>query len=105
LNSSLVIVSPLELRWHVKPDYHNRPQARALFSLAEKFYDLPVTDITWSPRIVRRLSTLERNYYDNATVGIPNTSEVWLTVSLSEPFNGVCYKLVAGVVILPDSTV
>jgi len=32
--------------------------------------------------------------------GIPVTSRVYLLISLSEPLNGICYKLVAGVITL-----
>jgi len=99
VSTSLALVAPLWLRWYVSRDMYDRLQARVIFALDGKKYDLPVTDPAWSSRIVRTIS--EVGQHTNDIIGIPKRSMVWLTVSLSEAFKGACYKLVAGVVVLP----
>lgn len=98
--ASLALVAPRWLRWYVTRDTYDRFQARVIFALSQKKYDLPVTDPAWSSRIVRTIGEAA-GQHTNDIIGIPRRAIVWLTVSLSEPFRGACYKLVAGVVVLP----
>jgi hypothetical protein len=101
LTSSLTLVSPSKLRWKLKQDLRGNPQPRVTFGLAGQPYDLPVTDPMWTSRIVRKLSQAEPGSYAQEKIGIPQSSKVLLTVSLSEPLNGYCYKLAAAIVVMP----
>jgi len=101
LASSLALVRPSRLRWYLKRDLYDRLQPRVRFEQCGQIYDLPITDPAWKYTAARRLSQLESGYYDQDKVGIPAGAEVLLTISLSEAFNGYCYKLVAAVVVLP----
>jgi Dual OB-containing domain len=67
-------------------------------SAAGGWYDFPLTDI----RIYERLRQLADGEYARDTVGIDEDSDVFLTVSPSEPYdNDRCYKLVAAVLDVP----
>jgi hypothetical protein len=101
-NSSLALVAPSRTAWFVARDLHGRPQSRVIFDLSGAAYDLPITDPAWTSRIVRRLAQLGAVPHPQETIGIPEDSKVLLTVSLSEAFNGYCYKLVAGIVAIQD---
>ena len=63
------------------------------------WYDFSVTDIP----IFEGLRELDDGGYARSTVGIADDSDVFLTVSLSEPYdtNDRCYKLVAAVIEIP----
>ena len=38
--------------------------------------------------------------YDNTEAGVSASQSTFLTVSLTEPFNGNCFKLIAAVIVL-----
>jgi hypothetical protein len=101
LASSLSLVMPSSPRWYLNPDRDDRPQPRVIFELDRQRYDLPVTDPMWIPRIVRKLSQAEPRSSTQEKIGISKSSKVLLTVSLSEPFNGYCYKLAAAIIVMP----
>ncbi|MGA2882882.1 MAG: hypothetical protein ABSG13_28365 [Bryobacteraceae bacterium] len=73
-----------------------------LIELNGQSYNLPITDPAWTSLILRKLSRLEGAAHPQEAIGISAASRVLLTVSLSEAFNGYCYKLVAGIVVIPD---
>lgn len=97
--SSLALVAPEDLRWQITLTHNFNRQTRALFHLQGACYNLSVTDPVWE----QRLSHLPDGHHDLAASGVSDTDLVHLTVSLSEPFNGYCYKLVAAVIVLPQS--
>jgi hypothetical protein len=67
-----------------------------MFSLAGAEYDLPVSDPAWE----NRLSALKIGSYDNTEAGISASQSTFLTVSLTEPFNGSYFKLIAAAIVL-----
>jgi putative nucleic acid modification protein with dual OB domain len=101
LESSLALVLPSSPRWYINPDRDDRLQPRVIFELDRQRYDLPVTDPLWIPRIIRKLSQAEPRSSAQEKIGISKDSKVLFTVSLSEPFNGYCYKLAAAMVVMP----
>jgi hypothetical protein len=93
LQSSLCLICPSELYWWVREDKGKR-RCRALFHYNYVTYDFALTDPHW----LDRLKLLPDGIYphsDFADAGI----ETWLTISLSEPYFGFHYKLVAGVIV------
>jgi len=98
--ASLTLVEPSNLSFVVNESYRgSRIERRILakFRLGEQQYNLSVTD----PRLEQRLSTLPYGEYDREAAGLNPDQRLFLTVSLGEPFQGVCFKLVAGVIALP----
>ena len=100
LTASLALVQPANLQGYLKREPYQLPQPRVLFGLDTQKYDLPFTDPAWAARIIRNLSA-EEPASPGQKLGISNHSPVLLTVSLSEPFNGYCYKLAAAIVEIP----
>lgn len=99
VSDSLALVIPLRFRCYIQRELGDRPQPRAIFELTGTSYDLPITDPAWTSRIVRKLLPLEPRTYPQEAIGIPEQSLVLFTISLGEPFNGYCYKLVAGIIV------
>jgi hypothetical protein len=75
-------VSNVHLYW--REDYGKRPQERLKFTYNDAEYDLPLTDIEFVEKYLHNNRVLE------------NAKEVFLTVSLSLPFEGKLYKLASG---------
>jgi hypothetical protein len=97
---SLAIVEPSAIVWRRSFDERAmRLKDRAVFDLAGVCYDLPLTD----PVYLERLKPLREGEHENEEVGIPRQARVLLTISLSEPYEGLCYKLAAAVVVLPPT--
>jgi hypothetical protein len=86
---SLALVAPTGLRWRVTKDFNDKRQLRAGFSLRNTEYDLGVTDVEFEKQ-TRRL--------EFGTHPFTPASRIRFTISLSRPFNGNCYKLVAGII-------
>jgi hypothetical protein len=101
LASSLALIKPSKLQWHLKRDLYDRLQPRLCFALDGQNYDLPVTDPAWTSRIMRKLSQAEPGFYPQEKLGFSKDSPILLTVSLGEAFKGYCYKLAAAIVELP----
>lgn len=97
--SSLLLVDPSELKWRIETAPWGERQRKADFRIGGGgWYDFPVTDIP----IYERLRQLADGEYRRDTAGIDEDSDVFLTVSLSEPYdNDRCYKLVAAVLEVP----
>ena len=91
---SLTLVRVQDLRWRIT-SYGDRRKTRALFSLRGALYDLAITDNT----IEQGLRNLEEGIHPiDSAPGFSANQEVLLTISLGEPFEGNCYKLVAAII-------
>jgi hypothetical protein len=75
-------------------DFHGRRQLRALFGWCGARYRLAVTDVEFE----RRMRDLPNGLHPFHAAGLPLTSTIYLLISLGEPLEGVCYKLVAGLI-------
>ena len=100
---SLALIKPCEIRWKIT-SYEGRKKSRAIFKLSSNEYNLPITDPVWNSL----LFSLKEGTYDCEEV-IEELSlqdfepnKFILTISLSEPFEGRCYKLVAAVINATD---
>lgn len=96
--SSLALVAPTGLQWHVTKDFNDKRQLRAGFRLRSAEYDLGVTDVEYEKH-TRSLDFGTHPFTATSTL-LPGASRIRLTISLGRPFNGNCYKLVAGVVLI-----
>lgn len=95
--ASLVLVQPSKIRWRTEFNtYQLRNMPRVLFELADVSYDLPLTDPAYAGPLQRR----DEGEYRSADLGIPEDAPILFTISLGEPFDGICYKLVAAVVVI-----
>jgi hypothetical protein len=95
--ASLALVEPSSIKWHITTSLRGNRQTRCSFSVGGAHYNLSVTDL----KIEAALSALPVGVYPRDAAGIPAMARVLLTISLGEPFNGDCYKLVAAVLVLP----
>lgn len=98
--SSIELIKPDDLWWWIR-DESGKRRNRALFRVGRASrirYDLAVTDPVW----LQQLHLLNPGIYPNALFFGKNSNRTLLTVSLSEPFEGFHYKLVAGVICPPD---
>jgi len=96
---SLELIEPADLWWWIR-DEDGKRKNRALFRLghvSRTRYDLAVTDPVW----LNQLNLLAAGIYPHALFFKHKAPRTLLTISLSEPFEGFHYKLVAGVVALP----
>ena len=100
---SFALVAPSKLEWSLDRREDQRPHPRVRFHLSGHEYNLPVTDPIWIPRITRAVGPLPPGLYRRDIVGIQPKDRVFIAVSLSAPFQGYCYKLAAGIVVLPFS--
>jgi len=105
LDRSLCLIEPSDIFWEITKSRHGRRQTRAKFTFNDFDYNLVVTDPEWES-ILRSLDFGEYSH-DNLLFGKakhPGSEDrILLTVSLGEPFNKKCYKLVAGVICLPQT--
>jgi hypothetical protein len=97
---SLVLVQPRDVCWYREPDGESsRNPTRVRFQLHHAGYDLPLTD----PARRRLLAMEPPGSHSAEDLYIPQDRKLLLTINLSEPYSGFCYKLVAGVVVLPQA--
>lgn len=99
-SSSLVLVEPTALSWRIETAPWGAQQHKADFSVdGTSGYDFAVTDIP----ILGRLEQLNNGHYPRDAVGVEDDSDVFLTISLAEPYskNDQCYKLAAAIVEVP----
>jgi len=82
IESSLLLIQPSSLK--ILQDM----KARAVFEYNSVKYDLAITD----PVIKDEFDKKDKGEYNI------NVRDVYLCVSLGEPFHGFCYKLVAGII-------
>ncbi len=102
---SLALIAPQKLQWLVKVGVDGERKVRALFELNGAEYNLSLTD----PIMEGRLQHLPVGAHSRASARLKDGDDVWLTVSLSEPFapdgsdEEHCYKLVAAVIVIPHT--
>ena len=96
--ASLALIEPERFRCQIRT-WEGQRKNRVLFTLHGVDYDLSLTDPVWEAR----LRDLPVGTHTRYALKIAWTAKVFLTVSLSEPFEktGFCYKLVAAVIVLP----
>jgi hypothetical protein len=94
---SLVLVAPADIRWHTEFNtYELRNMPRVLFRLGDVRYDLPLTDPAYAGPLQRR----DEGDYKSADFGISEDGTILFTISLGDPLDGICYKLVAAVIVV-----
>jgi len=87
ISSSLLFIQPNDFRIAVEEDVRLLKKIRAKFNFNGNPYKLAVTD-----------PALENRYIRKSLGEYPVTCKnIYLTVSLGEPYEGYCYKLVAGI--------
>jgi hypothetical protein len=99
--ASLTLAKPDQLQWRIEEPPWGGRQEKALFSANGRGqYDFHVTDFP----IEDALHGLDFGVHPRAAVGIDDRAEVYLTISLGEPYNlnNDCYKLAAAVIALPS---
>ena len=99
---SLELIRLEDLWWWIREESGKRKN-RAIFRaghVVRNRYALAVTDPVW----LEKLHSLPAGIYPHARFFLGKPPKTLLTLSLSEPFEGFHYKLVAGVVNLPALT-
>ena len=88
LKSSLVFIRPEKVCITVEEGQNLLKRVRSRFTFAGEEYWFPVTD------------PLIENRYFNQNVGQYhiNKKDLYFTISIGEPYEGYCYKLVAGII-------
>ncbi len=93
--------APENLQWLIAANKEGERRTRVVFTLDGAEYNLPLTDPVWEQRLLH----LKAGTHPYQAARLADNAEVWLTISLGEPFATVeggiehCYKLVAGVVV------
>ena len=99
VSASLAVLKPQRTRFQHEI-IGSKKRARAVFYFGPNTFNLSVTD----PPFEQRLKCLPAGVYTPASLGIPDENRLFFCLSLGEPFDdGNCYKLVAGVLLLPES--
>jgi len=107
--ASLALIWPKDLHWRIeRVGEYSKRRTRAVFTLADTAYDLPVTDPEWEHQL-SHLPVGEHPFASTLEGIADERDRVLLTVSLSEPLgadeatsdSGWCYKLVAAVIVIP----
>ncbi len=88
INTSLLLIKPDTISIKVASEF-NKVKVRAEFTFNGQKYRIVVTD-----------PTIESFYKTKSIGDYPLLEETYLCISLGEPFNGYCYKLVASVIFL-----
>ena len=102
---SLALIAPQNLQWLVKIGSDGERKVRATFGLDGAEYNLALTDPLWE----NRLQHLPTGLHARSEARLKAGDDVWLTVSLSEPFapdggdEEHCYKLAAAVIVVPHT--
>ena len=97
---SLLLVQPGDILWITKfNSYTRRNQALVMFRHRKFYYELSLTD----PSYVGLLKGLGVGQHLSSELGIPEGRKILFTISLGEPFDGFCYKLIAAIVVVPSA--
>jgi hypothetical protein len=98
--ASLALIEPRDVVWVIKEAYRGNKvhrQTRASFRLKGQRCNLPVTDPLWE----QKLAHLPYGLHQSDAARVPSNERLFFTISLGEPFQGACFKLVAAVMIPP----
>jgi len=95
-SASLALIEPSSLKWNITTTFTGKRQTRCRFNLSGAAYDLAVTDM----HVEKQLSSLSLGIHSRQAAAIDPKARVLLTISLGEPLNGICYKLVAAVIVI-----
>ncbi|MDP9051531.1 MAG: hypothetical protein M3O31_12570 [Acidobacteriota bacterium] len=93
---SLTLVHPT-LRWSLELDGYRRKRFRGTFAITGATYSLPLTDDAYAATLFRQE---ERDW---TRVPSSASNNMLITISLGDLFHGSYYKLIAGVVDLPEA--
>lgn len=96
---SLALIEPTDVSWYITTSMKGNRQTRALFSLNRGRYDLSITDPVWE----HRLKDLELGVHPVEAANIGSGDVLLFTISLGGPLDGQCYKLIAGIIAIPES--
>jgi hypothetical protein len=108
-DASLALIYPRDLRWRIeRVGEYSKRRTRAVFTLSEVEYDLPVTDPEWEHQL-SHLLVGEHPFASTLEHVVDERDRALMTVSLSEPLgvdeatgdSGWCYKLIAAVIVIP----
>jgi hypothetical protein len=97
LAQSLALIAPTQVRWLIQTGQRGNRKTRAKFLLDGWRYELSVSDPAWE----QRLALLPLGEHPMESAGVEADQRLLFTVSLTEPFEGSCYKLVAAVIVPP----
>jgi hypothetical protein len=99
LNQSLTIIRPRNMEFHLEREKQTKAQAgskkssRAAFTYRGTQYEMPITDDAYTNKNLRNLYPQKVGEQHRAT--IRPEKPCLLCVSLTEPFNGFHYKVIA----------
>jgi hypothetical protein len=96
--SSLTLVEPSIQHWCVENSQRGNRQVRCEFSWHGVTYNLSVTDPVWRAKF----DGLDFGNYPADVLGGSPLDRTYFVISLGEPYEGYCYKLIAGVVVVFD---
>ncbi len=102
VEASLALVRPNRPEFSLEPPWPGkmRSRPRIRFELGGQSYDLALTDYFVAPRLTKA----GIGSHGLADLGLRDDSGLFLTVSLAEPQDGWCTKLVAAVLVVPEAT-
>lgn len=89
---SLLLIEPEDVKWEIIHEF-DKWKTRGIFKVSGEEYNLRVTDPVWE----RDLRHLGEGRHSAGDTGFTE-GQFYFTISLSTPFNGYCYKLIAAVI-------
>ena len=99
VEASLALTEPRNVTWEITRKPTGRRQTRARFRLRGTRYSLAVSDPEWEAR----LEDLSGGVHPRRAAELPDSRQLLFTVSLTEPFEHKCYKLIAAVIVMPEA--
>jgi hypothetical protein len=97
VDASLTLIRPAQVTFVSTTSYRGYPQSRARFAHDGRPYSLTVTDPHWELEIAGRPD----GNYAPASFGL-DQKRLLFTISLGEPFEGNCFKLIAAILEAPS---
>jgi len=90
-----LLLARVEQLWFRTADNEGKRRNRVHFYYRGHPYNISLTDPEWE----HKLALLPPASYPAAKLDIPADAEVWMTLSLGEPYQGECYKLAATIMV------